>query len=98
MAVGNFRGDGVRVLGFPPPVVENMEKFGHDAIADTMRAVGVSGWGTRKAPFVGRYYAHAGAFMRIAQTDRELPVKTKALAADAASRWPFQEYVQGAVL
>ena len=33
------RGRHFSVLGFPPPVVENMEKFGHDAIADTMRAV-----------------------------------------------------------
>jgi hypothetical protein len=93
VTVANFRGDGVRVLGFPAAVVANLEKFGHDAIADALHATRILRWSTRKATLVGKYYAHAGAFMRVCQTDRQLPDRVDALAREGAPRWPFSEYV-----
>ncbi len=93
VTVANFRGDGVRVLGFPSPVVANLEKSGHDAIADAMHAAGLLRWGTRKATLVGKYYVHAGAFMRVCQTDLQLPDRVEALAREGAPRWPFSQYV-----
>jgi hypothetical protein len=93
VTVANFRGDGVRVLGFPEPIVANLERFGHDAIADAMHYAGILRWGTRKVTQVGRYYAHAGAFMRVSQTDLELPVRVDVLAKEGASQWPFSQYV-----
>ena len=94
--VGNFRADGVRVLGWPTPVVDNMEKFGQDAITDALRSVGLLGWRSGRIGLVGRYYAHAGAFMRAAQTDYDFPAKVEVLSDTLASEWPFHRYAQPA--
>jgi hypothetical protein len=98
VTVANFRGDGIRVLGFPSPVIANLEKLGHDAIADALHSTGILRWSTRKATLVGKYYAHAGAFMRVCQTDLRLPDRVDALAREGAPRWPFSEYVTDGAL
>jgi hypothetical protein len=96
ITVANFRGDGARRLGITADIIGNLERFREDAIADGLRAAGVGGWGTRKAPLVGRYYAHAGFLMRVAQTTMELPYVVDALAREGRERWPYEKYVGSA--
>jgi hypothetical protein len=96
ITVANFRADGARKLGIPANILKNLEKFGEDAITDALRAAGIRGWGTHKAPRVGRYYAHAGVFMRVTQTSMELPYQVDALAREGREHWPYEKYVHSA--
>jgi hypothetical protein len=96
ITVANFRADGARKLGVSASIIENLEKFGQDAITDALKVADIGGWGTRKAPLVGRYYAHAGFFMRVAQTTMELPYEVDALAREGREHWPYEKYLRSA--
>lgn len=41
---------------------------------------------------MGRCYAHAGAFMRVGQTNMELPAETVAFTNALEREWPYAEY------
>ena len=97
ITVANFRADGARKLGIPANILKNLEKSAEHAITDALRAAHIRGlWGRNKAPLVGRYYAHAGIFMRVAQTTMELPYQVDALAREGREHWPYEKYVRSA--
>lgn len=95
MTVQNFRGEGLKSVGLDGPIVGHMETFATDALVDGLRDADLLG---RRAPAklqaLGRYYAHAGGFLRIAQV--QWPVIGKAqLMAEALGdeHWPYDQYM-----
>jgi hypothetical protein len=93
VSVVNFRADGVRVLRLPDAVIASLEHLGEDALVTELQRAGVIGRRKARIGQLGKYYAHAGALMRAAQTDVDLPIQTELFAA-TLERWPFDEYVE----
>jgi hypothetical protein len=46
--------------------------------------------------FLGRYYAHAGGFIRTAQSDVDLPGQTELFADHLPQLWPYAHDVNAA--
>lgn len=94
LAVANFRADGIRGLGVPAPVVANVERFGQDTLSEALQASGVLGWRKGRTGLLGRYYAHAGAFMRAGQTDCPMPAEIAASADLLGQFWPYGDFTR----
>jgi hypothetical protein len=92
VSIINFRGNGARVLGLTDPYIASFADRAEAAfLAELQRARVIE---RRKARIgqLGRYYSHAGALMRAAQTDIDLPIETELFTA-TLEHWPYDEYV-----
>jgi hypothetical protein len=83
VTVASFRANGLRTLGVPDFVVKSVEQRGEDALITELRRPGVIGRRAGRIGLVGRYYAHAGGFIRATQTDFELPGRCRRRAPAA---------------
>jgi hypothetical protein len=94
VSVVNFRARGARVLHMPDPVIATLEHMGEDALLTELQRVHVIRRRKARIGQLGKYYAHAGAFIRAAQTDIEMPMETELFTA-MLEHWPYDEHVVG---
>ena len=92
VSVVNFRGAGARALGLADELIASLEHRGEDALLTELQRAHVIRRRKARIGQLGKYYAHAGAFMRAAQTDFDLPTQTELFAA-ALEHWPYDDYV-----
>jgi hypothetical protein len=93
ITLASYRAKGLRDLGLPDEVVRNLEHFGEDAVLAELRRGGVIGRRAGRLGMLGRYYAHAGGFIRATQTNIEMPGRTQLFASGSLDLWPYDEYV-----
>ncbi|MGH2946075.1 MAG: hypothetical protein ACRDPC_07435 [Solirubrobacteraceae bacterium] len=92
--VHNFRADGLARLGMPAELRHSIQEFGQEALVSDLREAGLLGWRAGRVGLVGRYYAHAGGYLRATQTDFELPAQVRVFAAGLGGRWPYEKYAR----
>lgn len=94
LAVHNFRGDGLKTVGVDGPIVKHMESYATEALVAGLRAADLLGRRTpTKLQQLGRYYAHAGGYLRVAQTTWPVIRKAQLIAqALGDDHWPYDEY------
>jgi hypothetical protein len=92
LTVHNFRAEGLRRLGLPAPLCKTIEEMGEDVVKRTLRDADLLGFRSGRVGLVGRYYGHAGGWMRAAQTDLEISAKATLMADTLAERWPWGSF------
>jgi hypothetical protein len=95
LAVHNFRAEGLRRLGLPDAICKTVESIGEDAMKAGVRRAGLMSFRSGRVGLVGRYYGHAGGWMRAAQTDLEPKPPVAMMTAAMPDLWPYEQYVTG---
>lgn len=93
VSVSSFRGQGLRRLGLPNSFIETVEQQSHQLLVERLRSAGVLGRREKKVGLLGRYYGHAGAFMRAAQVEADVGQEVNSLAEIGQERWPYLTFV-----